>query len=36
MKWLITIVEDHLWYPITLLYIGVVAFAFGLLIGYLL
>lgn len=36
ISWLVKIVEDHLWYPISLLYISLVAFAFGMLIGYLL
>lgn len=36
MSFLKKIVEDHLWYPATLLYLAVIGFAAGMLIGYLL
>ena len=36
ISWLVKIVEDHVWYPISLLYIGLVAFAIVFLISYLL
>lgn len=35
ISWLVKIVEDHVWYPISLLYIALVAFAIGFLISYL-
>jgi hypothetical protein len=36
ISWLVKIVEDHVWYPISLLYMSLVAFAIGFLISYLL
>ena len=36
MKQLIEIIEKHFWYPISLLYIGVIGVSLGMLIGFLL
>ena len=35
ISWLVKIIEDSVWYPISLLYVSLVAFAFAMLIGYL-
>ena len=34
MKKLIAIVEHHVWYPVALLYICLMSFALGLLLGF--
>jgi len=31
---LIKIIESHFWYPVALMYLGLIAFALGLLFGF--